>query len=357
MSESTDIYAESRILVVDDNPANVLLLTAMLEEEGFDKVVSTTDPQDVLSLQQKHDFNLIMLDIRMPQMDGFAVLELLQPWIVDDHLPIIVLTAQTDEETRINALSGGAKDFVNKPFNQAEVIRRVLNLLEGNLYHRMLKSQNLKLERKVDERTRELQATRLQVIRQLGLAGEYRDNETGMHVIRMSKFCELLAAQIGMDETFCDQILSASPMHDLGKIGIPDRILLKPGKLDAEEWEIMKTHAQIGAKILSGSDSSLIQMAHEIALNHHEKWDGSGYPNGLKGEDIPLTGRISAICDVFDALTSERSYKKAWTTNEAFQLIEDDMGSHFDPNLARVFLDNKQRVLDIRSQFPDEKEG
>ncbi|OMH33643.1 HD domain-containing phosphohydrolase [Motiliproteus sp. MSK22-1] len=356
MSESTNIHAESRILVVDDNPANVLLLTAMLEEEGFDNVVSTTDPQQVLPLQQQHDFNLIMLDIRMPQMDGFAVLKLLQPWIVEDHLPIIVLTAQTDEATRLNALSGGAKDFVNKPFNQAEVVRRVLNLLEGNLYHRMLKLQNLELERKVDERTQELQATRLQVIRQLGLAGEYRDNETGMHVIRMSKFCELLAAQIGMDSDFCDQILSASPMHDLGKIGIPDRILLKPGKLDAEEWEIMKTHAQIGAQILSGSDSALMQMAHEIALNHHEKWDGSGYPNGLKGEDIPLTGRISAICDVFDALTSERSYKKAWTTEKAFKLIEDELGSHFDPNLARVFLDNKQQVLDIRSQFPDDEE-
>ncbi len=346
----------SEILIVDDQPANVELLAMMLDVAGYTNVFSTTDPRQVAGMCEEHDFDIILLDIRMPHLDGYQVMEQLSQQIDGDYLPILVLTAQKDRETRLKALEMGAKDFVTKPFDSAEVLNRIENMLEVRLLYNDRQRQNEILEEKVRERTSQLRDTQLEIVRRLGRAGEYRDNETGMHVIRMSKFCEIIGRAAGYDEKFCELMLYASPMHDVGKIGIPDRILLKPGKLTPEEFEIMKQHTTIGADILGEQDSEIMTMARDIALNHHEKWDGSGYPSGLVGEDIPIVGRICAIADVFDALTSERVYKPAWTIEDTVKYINESSGSHFDPTLVGHFNDVIDEISRIRREYPDEEE-
>ncbi|SEG39328.1 HD domain-containing phosphohydrolase [Oceanospirillum linum] len=290
----------------------------------------------------------------MPHMDGFAVLEALKARF-ETPPPVLVLTAQSAQEFRTQALEVGAQDYVTKPFERNELLHRVKNLLSTKLYRQGLERLNESLEEKVTERTQQLNETRLQVVRRLGRAAEYRDNETGLHIVRMSKISHLLGEAMGMDAYQCDLLLNASPMHDIGKIGIPDHILLKPGKFEPEEWDIMKQHAQMGADILEGEDSDLLTMARDIALTHHEKWDGTGYPNGLKGEEIPLVGRICAIADVFDALTSERPYKKAWSVDDALTLIRENRGTHFEPGLVDAFMSNLDAILAIRNnhQEPD----
>jgi len=350
----------ARILIVDDKLENVKLLEMMLTYAGYVNVQSTTDPREVSGLCHGTDFDLILLDIRMPHLDGFQVMEQLSENAIGDYLPVLVLTAQTDMETRLKALEAGARDFITKPFNKTEVLNRISNMLEVRLLYNERTRQKELLETKVRERTIELQkrneeleTTRLQIIRRLGRAAEYRDNETGMHVLRMSKSCQCLALAAGLGEEHANLILDASPMHDVGKIGIPDAILLKPGKLEADEWKTMMTHAEIGGDILGDHGTDLMRMAQEIALTHHEKWDGSGYPNGLKGEDIPIEGRISAICDVFDALTSERPYKKAWPIEEATALINEQSGKHFDPKLVRLFNEVLPDILAIREEYAD----
>ena len=313
-----------------------------------------TDPRLVLALHREARFDLILLDIRMPYLDGIQVMEQLAGAIEDDYVPVLVLTAEKDKDTMMRALEQGAKDFVTKPFDRDEVLNRIANMLEVRSLYNERRRQNEILEEKVQERTRELADTRLEVIRRLGRAGEYRDNETGMHVIRMSKSCQRLAVAAGLDEIRAAIILQASPMHDLGKIGVPDHILLKPGKLTADEWDIMKTHVDIGVDILNGHEAEPMRMARVIALTHHEKWDGSGYPNGLKGTDIPIEGRISAVCDVFDALTSKRPYKNAWPVEEAVAYIRENAGVHFDPDLAAKFNEVLPDILRIRENYADE---
>jgi putative two-component system response regulator len=301
----------AKILIVDDNPTNVVLLEKILQQEGYTDVHGTTDPRAVKALHLERRFDLILLDIRMPLMDGFEVMEDLAEVIENDYLPVLVPTAQTDTETRLRALENGAKDFITKPFEQTEVLHRIRNMLEVRVLYNNQRGAAEMLETRVQERTRELRDTQLEIIRRLGRAGEYRDNETGLHVVRMSNSCQCLALAAGIGPGPAAMILHAAPMHDVGKIGIPDRILLKPGSLDANEWEVMKTHSEIGMMILGGHDSEIIRLARTIAHTHHEKWNGSGYRRGLVGEAIPLEGRITAICDVFDALTSKRPYKKA----------------------------------------------
>jgi putative two-component system response regulator len=256
-----------------------------------------------------------------------------------------VLTAELTDETRERALSNGAKDFVTKPFNRVEVLQRIYNMLEVRILHKRLKNQNQALEEKVRERTRQLEESRLDIIERLGQAAEYKDNETGEHIIRMSHSAYLLAKAAGYSEDEAVLIREAAPMHDIGKIGIPDYILLKPDRLDEEEWRIMQTHVTIGAKLLDNSDHPLIQKARTIALTHHEKWDGSGYPGGLKGEAIPLEGRICAIADVFDALTSERPYKQAWSVQAALNMLQEQSGKHFDPTLIGLFISIVDEVV------------
>jgi len=345
---------KAKILIVDDNPANVHLLDMMLKMEGFENVDSTTDPRQVESMHQDGNYDLILLDIRMPHLSGFKVMYALSEVHKEDYLPIIVLSAEKDMETRIKALRAGAKDFLTKPFDRAEVLHRIDNMLEVRFLYNERRMQAETLEQKVRERTSELQETRLEIIRRLGRAGEFRDNETGMHVIRMSKGCQRLAIAAGLGERVAEQILQASPMHDVGKIGISDKVLLKPGKLDPDEWEHMKTHAEIGGDIIGEHPSEVIRMAREIALTHHEKWDGSGYPNGLKGDDIPIAGRIAAVCDVFDALTSVRPYKEAWPVEKALAVINEGAGAHFEAELVQRFNEIIDDILDIREKFADE---
>lgn len=353
MTDNQDKYKEASILIVDDNPTNVQLLEMMLEVEGFSNVQSTTDSRQVLELQQQQKFDLILLDIQMPHLDGFQVMEQLRSVEESDYLPVLVLTAQQDMQSRLRALENGAKDFVTKPFDRSEVLNRIYNMLEVRFLYNERLRQAEELEIKVNERTQQLQDSRLELIRRLGRAGEYRDNETGMHVIRMSKSCHCLALQAGLGEEMAELILLASPMHDVGKIGIPDNILLKPGKLEPEEWEIMKTHSEIGADIIGEHEYGIMKLARLIALTHHEKWDGTGYPAGLKGEEIPIAGRIASICDVFDALTSERPYKKSWPVEDAIKFINDNAGSQFDRTLVRHFNAALSKILEIRKLYAD----
>lgn len=308
-----DIVFETKkacLLVVDDESANLKLIDKLLAAKGYSNVICTQDSTKVLSLYKEHNIDLILLDLDMPKLDGYGVMDQIRQVKDVEMPPILVLTAQHAQSFRQQALDNGARDYVTKPFNIDELLSRVRNLLEVQLAHKYMRNQNNILEQKVQQRTQAIHETRLQVVRHLGRAAEYRDNETGLHIIRMSKMAEVLARSAGMTDYDCDLLLNASPMHDIGKIGIPDEILLKPGKLDLAEWTVMQTHAQIGADILAGDNSDLMLMAHEIALTHHEKWNGEGYPNGLKQDDIPLVGRITSIADVFDALTSERPYKK-----------------------------------------------
>lgn len=263
------------------------------------------------------------------------------------------MTAELTQQTRERALSNGAKDFITKPFDQSEVIQRINNMLEVRLLHKQVRSQNETLEQQVRQRTQELEQSRLEIIKRLGRAAEYKDNETGNHILRMSHFAQMLASAAGLSRELADNILLAAPMHDIGKIGIPDNILLKPGKLDPDEWEIMKTHVNIGADLLDGTNIPLLMMARNIALSHHEKWDGTGYPKGLSGENIPIEGRICAICDVFDALTSQRPYKQAWPVEEAVAFLRHQKGKHFEPELVELFEHILDDVLSYRSAHMD----
>lgn len=353
MSEVSSKILNARILVVDDNLTNVVLLIKLLEGSGYTCVEGISDSREVMPLYEKEPFDLVLLDIRMPYLDGFEVLAQLNS-IPGEMLPnVMVLTAQTDQETKLKALDAGAKDFLHKPFDRLEVLTRIRNMIEVHLLHRELRGQNEELEHKVRERTCEIEETRLEVVRSLGRAAEYKDNETGMHVVRMSKVSKLLADYVGMSEDDCDMLLHASPMHDVGKIGIPDNVLLKPGKLDNDEWEIMKRHASMGSEILGAHSSPLMEMARQVAISHHEKWDGSGYPKGLSGNKIPLVGRITALADVFDALTSERPYKKAWTVDEAVSFIKEQSGKHFEPSLVDIFVSHFDDICKIRDKYRD----
>ena len=291
----------------------------------------------------------------MPYLDGFQVMEQLKEVEKDSYAPILVLTAQSDRNTRLRALAAGARDYIEKPFDITEVTQRISNMLEIRLLHNQVRDQNLILEEKVRARTRELEETRQEAILRLGRAAEYRDNETGMHVIRMSRLSAKLAKKIGLSDDECQLILQASPMHDVGKIGIPDEILLKPGKLNKDEWAIMKKHPEIGAEILSGSHSAVMKMAESIALTHQERWDGSGYPNNLKGEEIPLAGRIVAICDVFDALTSKRYYKEAFSIEKSMEIIEQSSGKDFESRLVEAFKKALPEMIRIVKELPDDE--
>ena len=344
----------STILIVDDEPSNVKLLERSLQAFGYRELVSTTDPRRVVELFVERRCDLIILDLNMPFLDGFEVMRQLRALGDEDLPPILILTAQLDQEQRVRALRGGAHDYVTKPFAVDELLARVGNLLHVQRYRKAMRTRNQWLEDRVRERTREISETRLQIVRRLCRAAEFRDNETGLHIVRMSKMSVVLAEAAGWPAQDCELLLNASPMHDIGKIGIPDYILLKPGKLDPFEWQIMQTHCAIGAEILAGDHSELLAMAHAIALRHHERWDGEGYPGGLRGEEIPLVARIVALADVFDALTSVRPYKAAWTFDAAIAYVDENRGRHFDPQLAELFLANVDRVLAIKQAFVDD---
>ncbi|PHS71501.1 MAG: two-component system response regulator [Methylophaga sp.] len=347
----------ANVLIVDDQALNIKLLEKILKQAGYQNIFSTTDPRQVTDMYVELDADVLLLDIRMPHLDGFQVMEQLQTVVGDDYLPILVLTAELTTETRSKALGGGAKDFLTKPFEQQEVLQRINNIIEVRLLYKQVRQQNKRLEIEVKKRTHELEESRLEIIQRLGKAAEYKDNETGNHVIRVSMYAKLLAKAIGLSEIDVDLIFNAIPMHDIGKIAIPDHILLKPGKLDPAEWEIMKTHVNLGAELLSGGHSPLVIMAKNIALTHHEKWDGTGYPNGLVGENIPMEGRVCAICDVFDALLSERPYKKAWLIEDTMAFLHQEKGKHFEPLLVDKFVQILPEVMNFRADHLDTEES
>jgi putative two-component system response regulator len=344
---------DAQIFIIDDDPLNIDVLSEILEENGFRNITTATCPEKAVETFGGQSFDLVLLDILMPVMDGFEVMQAFYDIRPNNGVPVVILSALTDQETRLKALNSGARDYISKPFNTAEVLVRIRNQLEIRLAQKQLAMHNEILDRKVRERTAELQETRLEIIHRLGVAAEYRDNETGLHIVRMSQISYELAKAAGMNDREAELVLNASPMHDIGKIGIPDKILLKTDRLNNDEWEIMKTHTTIGAKILTGHSSDLLQSALIIAMTHHERWDGSGYPNGLSRQDIPLIGRIVAIADVFDALTSKRPYKDAWSIERAVSVMEEDSGSHFDPMLIRTFKARLPAILDIKAQYED----
>lgn len=339
-----ETLGNARILVVDDEPANVSLLERLLERSGYNNVESTTDPRRVAPLCAESLPDLILLDLMMPHMDGYEVMELLETSISNGtYLPILVLTADTTQEAKQRALSMGAKDFLNKPFDFPEVMLRIKNLLETRFLHVRLQNHNDLLEERVRERTRNLEEARLEILERLARAAEYRDDDTGKHTQRVGVNSALIASELGLSGEQVELIRRAAPLHDVGKIGIPDGVLLKPGRLTEEEFEEMKAHTTIGAGILSGSQVPLLTLAEEIALTHHERWEGGGYPRSLAGEDIPLPGRIVAVADVFDALTHDRPYKQAWPVEEAVAELERQKGRQFAPDVVDAFFAVRER--------------
>jgi putative two-component system response regulator len=348
MVSSSDIL-NAKILIVDDLEANVILLERMLRGAGYGFIASTMDPLEVCELHRKNRYDLILLDLQMPGMDGFQVMEGLKEIEPDGYLPVLVITAQPGHKLR--AFQAGAKDFISKPFDLAEVLARVHNMLEVRLLHKELHNYNDVLEQRVRERTADLQENYLETIFTMTRAAEHKDEDTGAHVQRISYYNRELARMLGKDEEFADKIFFASPMHDIGKIGIPDHILLKPGSFTPEEWGIMKGHTTMGAKILGNSKSPYLKMGAEIALNHHESWDGRGYPNGKRGEAIPLTARIMNICDIYDALRSKRPYKPAFDHLQTVDIItrgdNRTQPQHFDPVIFAAFKQNHQSFRDI----------
>src|SRR3954469_22646660 len=330
-------FRNARILVVDDEQGNIDILCRILSRAGFTRVEATTDPRRVgdLYVQQRPD--LILLDLHMPHMSGLEVMDRLNEIAEASYLPILILSADLTPEARREALSRGAKDFVAKPFMQDELLLRIRTLLETRLLYLQIQSQNQLLEAKVRERTRALEEAQVEIVERLAAAAEFRDDNTGQHTQRVGQMSALLARQIGMPDGQVALIRRGAELHDVGKIGIPDAILLKMGKLTVEEFDIVKTHTTIGARILSGGKFPLLRLSEQIAFSHHERWDGTGYA-GLRGTDIALAGRIVAVSDVFDALTQQRPYKPAWPISEAIEEIHQQRERQFDPGIVDAFL-------------------
>ena len=339
-------YAE--ILVVDDQQNNIDLLERILQRAGYCNLTSTTDPCQVRTLYTKVQPDLIILDLHMPQMDGFAVLEQLMTQIPQGtYLPILMLTADIAPEAKQRALANGAKDFLTKPFNRVETLLRIKNLLETRFLHLQIQQQNLMLEEKVRERTHKLEQAQLEILQRLARAAEYRDDTTGQHTQRVGETAAHLAEALGLPAIEVEMIRWGAPLHDVGKIAIPDLILLKEGKLTPVEFEVMKSHTTIGGALLGESQFPILQIAEQIALTHHERWDGQGYPYGLRAEAIPLVGRIVSVADVFDALTHERPYKAAWSVDEAVAELQRQKGHQFDPDVVDAFVQVIEEVYAV----------
>jgi putative two-component system response regulator len=354
------------ILVIEDDPMNNRLLTTILTRLGY-TADAAFDGLSGLAKVESSPPDLILLDLDLPGVDGYEVARRLKHSVKTRIIPIVVVSSFAEVENRIRALDAGADDFLSKPIDQVELRARVQSLLKVKVYNDHMVSHQKILEEEVNKRTHQLRQafddlkTASEKVKQAALdttfrlaqAGEYKDAETGSHIKRMGYYTEAIAKAMPLAPQDIEAILYAAPMHDIGKIGIPDMILLKPGSLDEQEWKIMKQHTIIGGNILSGSDSYVIQMAEQIALEHHEKWDGSGYPKGLKGPAITLWGRISAIADVFDALTTSRPYKKAFPLEYSLEILEKSRGTHFDPGVVDAFFSIKEEILSIRMKYDE----
>jgi putative two-component system response regulator len=329
----------ARVLAVDDEAANLAVLEALLTSSGYQGVRCLSDSRDAVRVAREWGADIVLLDLNMPYYDGYAVLEELRAGAQPgEYLPVLVLTSDTTAQAKQRALRLGATDFLTKPFDQVEVVLRIANLLQTRSLHLRLQRNNELLERRVIQRTAELEEARLEILHRLATAAEFRDDETHQHTLRVGDVAGLLGIALGLSNADAEVLRQAAPLHDLGKIGISDEILLKPGSLTTEEFTEIKRHTEIGARILAGSRYAILQMGEIIARTHHERWDGSGYI-GLRGDAIPVASRIVAVADVFDALINVRPYKGAWPRHDAVRYMRDGSATQFDPMVVTVFLE------------------
>jgi len=344
------------VLIIDDQATSRQILAQIVRSIDAGLLVEPFEhAQAALDWLERSTPDLILTDYKMPGMDGIEFLQLARNLPTAQHVPIIMITSHEQTEIRHKALELGATDFLNKPIDHTECRARFRNLLQLQQQRLIIENRANWLEDKVAEATYAIHMREHETLLRLGKAGEYRDEETGNHVIRMAEYSRLIARQLGLDEDECETIELAAPMHDIGKIGIPDQILLKPGKLSVEEFAIIKQHTYIGYEILKDSPSKYIQMGAVIALGHHEKFNGSGYPQGLREEDIPLVARIVAVADVYDALSSKRCYKAAWSHHDVLNMINEQSGQHFDPRCVQAFISQLEEVRTIQARFTDEQ--
>ena len=344
--------ARNTVMVVDDQSTGRAILEQVIRSldervvvEGFAR------PIDAVVWATRHVSDLVLVDYMMPEMDGIEFVKRLRALPGYEHVPIVMVTVHDDRKVRYAALDAGITDFLTKPVDARECLARCRNLLTLRRQQLALEDRRRHLEQMVDDATREVREREKETLLRLARAGEFRDCETGNHLIRMSRYARLIADRIGLDLDEAETVELAAPLHDIGKIGIPDYVLLKPGKLDEAEWQTMRRHPVMGHEILKGSASKYVRMGALIALGHHEKYDGSGYPNGLVGEHIPLCARLVAVADVFDALTSVRPYKEAWPSERAFEYIAAQRGKHFDPRFAEAFLRLRKEVLEVQNEW------
>jgi putative two-component system response regulator len=343
-------FYQSKILIVDDDPQMQRYISVVAETEGYQFRLAD-DGESALQLLEQESFDLVISDINMTGMTGVELLTVCQQNYPD--LAVIMVTGVDDRKTAIYTLEIGAYGYITKPFQPNELIINITNALRRRQLEIENRLHREELELRVAERTAELSRSREETILILSKAAEFRDNQTALHTNRMGSFCEALARLLELPDSLCNRLRAAAPLHDVGKIGISDNILLKPGRLTTEEFEIVKTHCKIGHRILADSTSEILQIGSIIAQTHHEKFDGSGYPRGLKGEEIPIAGRLAAVCDVFDALTSERVYKEPIPVAEALKILEENSGTHFDPAIVEIFLKHIDQILEVKSHLPD----
>lgn len=345
------------IIIVDDEPVSVTMLKRLVEKLPDCNGRGFTQASAALAWCKQNDPDLVIVDYMMPELNGIEFTRHLRALDGKADTPLLMVTASADREVRNSALQNGINDFLNKPFDFVELQARASNMLALRCSQKKLANRALLLAEEVREATKEIRAREIETLTCLGRASEQRDPETHEHIMRMSNYSRLIAQRLGFTESECDLMLLAAPMHDIGKVGTPDGILLKPGRLTPDEWKIMKRHTIIGHDILASSSSPILKAAAQIALAHHEKFDGSGYPRGLSGTDIPIHGRIVAVADVFDALTSERPYKPAWDLDRAAEYIRGGSGSHFDPACVEAFFAEWDAVLKIRAHYQEAVES
>jgi putative two-component system response regulator len=373
--ECDQLLLASKILVVDDEPINVKVCQKYLNELGYKRCVGLTDSTRTIAVILEERPDLVILDVMMPFVSGVDILKLIRNHAELSHLPVLILTASSDRTTKLTVLNLGATDFLSKPIDPSEMAPRVRNVLEIKKYHDSLRDHARTLEEAVRQRTAELESSRLDLIHCLARAVEYRDDHTGRHVERVGRYAGIIAAALGLDAPSVAMLEQAAQLHDVGKIGVPDDILLKPGKLTPDEfermqkhtlfgrkiveqmtdreWEKLRQHVQIGSRILDVPRSPLLNMSARIALTHHERWDGTGYPLGLAGEDIPLEGRITAVADVFDALSSHRPYKPSFPIDKCFNILRSESGSHFDPKVVEAFFAQRDLIVQTQLELAD----
>jgi putative two-component system response regulator len=343
-----------QVLIVDDTEINLILFGALVKKLDDCESKSFADPREALTWVQANIPDLVIVDYMMPDLDGLEFIRLMREMAGREAVPVLMITANDQKQIRYRALDIGANDFLTKPVDKVEFLARAKNMLTLNDARKKLASHADWLADEVRKATREIVERERETVIRLSRAAEFRDPETGAHILRMAHFSQLIARELGMSVADQELLLEAAPMHDIGKVGIADKILLKPGRLDTDEFTIMKRHAMIGYELLKGSSSRVLQVGAEIAKGHHEKFDGSGYPNGIKGTDIPIFSRIVAVADVFDALTSERPYKKAWTIEAAVDFLNDGSGTHFDPDCVKAFLNAWEDVMSVRERYTEE---